>query len=131
MVAVGLVLLVLAVLVALGVVLPNTEEVQAEAFGVSLEGVSVGGLFLMGVVTGVVGALALGLVLGGLKRRRAKAVAHKRQVHSARSDAETLAEENARLQGALQQEQAAKQQDAYPVASGDATPPGSGRHGSA
>ena len=98
MVAIGLILLVLAVAVALGIALDNTSEVDVSLFGQDLSGLTQGTLFLLGVATGFVAALALGLILSGLKRRRTKKLAHKRQVHAARSDAETLAEENARLQ---------------------------------
>lgn len=102
MVAVGLVLLVLSVLVAAGIVLSNGENVQAEAFGVSMDGVSVGGLFLIGMAVGVVAMLGLGLMLLGAARRRAKRVAVNREVSSVRGERENLAEENARLQAELE-----------------------------
>lgn len=105
MIVVGVVLLVLAVLATLGVSLFNGGEVNgAEVFGVSLSNVSVGGLFVAGVVAGVVGALGLGLMLTGSARKRHKKSQTKRQVRSARSEAETLAEENARLQEQLERE---------------------------
>lgn len=102
MVAVGLVVLVLSVLVAAGIVLANGESVEAEAFGVSLDGVSVGGLFLVGMVVGVVAMLGLGLMLLGAARRRTKQVAVKREVRDVRGERESLAEENARLQAELE-----------------------------
>jgi hypothetical protein len=104
MFALGLVLLVLAVLLTLGIVLFNSDASGAEAFGVSLTNVSIGGLFLTGVITGAVGALGLALMLAGLARRRAKAARSKNAVRSARGEAETLAEENARLQDELSRE---------------------------
>ncbi len=107
MVALGLVLLVLAVLLTLGIVLFNGDPSGAEAFGVSLTNVSIGGLFLTGVVTGVVGTIGLILMLGGFARGRSKKVRSKRAVSSARGEAETLAEENARLQEELAQQRAA------------------------
>lgn len=107
MVAIGLVLFVLAVLLALGIALPNDGPVDAQAFGVDLSNVSVGGLFVVGLVTGAVLTVGLGLVLAGLARRRTKSKAVKRQVSSARSDAESLADENARLQERLEQEKTA------------------------
>lgn len=106
MVALGLVLLVLASLFTLGIVFSNTDPANAAAFGVSLSGVSIGGLFLAGVVTGVVGMLGLTLFLGGGLRRRHKRVAAKREVRSVRGEAETLAEENARLERELEQTRA-------------------------
>ncbi len=105
MIVVGVVLLVLAVLATLGVSLFNSGEVmQAEVFGVSLDNVSVGGLFLAGVVAGVIGALGLGLMLAGSSRKRSKKTAAKREVKSVRGEASTLAEENARLQEQLERE---------------------------
>lgn len=105
MIVVGVVLLVLSALLTAGIALFNGGEVtDAEVFGVSLSNVSLGGLFVAGVVTGVVGALGLGLMLTGSARKRHKKVATKRQVHSARTEAETLAEENARLQEQLERE---------------------------
>ena len=107
MVALGLVLLVLAVLLTLGIVLFNGDPSGAEAFGVSLANVSIGGLFLTGVITGVVGAVGLTLMLGGFARGRSKKVRTQRAVRNARGEAETLAEENARLQEQLARERAA------------------------
>ncbi|MGI8536536.1 MAG: hypothetical protein ACR2K2_08555 [Mycobacteriales bacterium] len=102
MVAVGFVLLVLSALLAVGMVLTNRESVQAEVFGVSLDNVSVGGLFLVGLVVGVVTMIGLGLMLAGAARRRAKRVAAKREVRNVRGERESLAEENARLQAELE-----------------------------
>ena len=108
MIVIGVVLLVLAVLAALGVSLFNGGEVSnAEVFGVSLANVSVGGLFIAGMATGVIGALGLGLMLSGAARKRQKKVATKREVKYVRGEASTLAEENARLQEQLERERAA------------------------
>jgi hypothetical protein len=103
MVALGLVLLVLAALLTLGIVLSNTDPANAAAFGVTLSHVSIGGLFLVGVVTGAVAMLGLTLLLGGSVRQRNKRVAAKRQVRSATGEASTLQEENARLAAELEQ----------------------------
>ena len=103
MVALGLVLLVLCVLLAVGISLPNTETVSAEAFGVSLSNVSLGGLFLLGLATGALAMVGLGLILLGAARARAKKRAVKREVSTVRTEQESLAEENARLQAELEQ----------------------------
>ena len=114
MVALGLVLLVLSSLLTLGIVFSNTDPANAAAFGVTLSGVSIGGLFLVGVVTGALAMLGLTLFLGGGLRKRHKRVAAKREVKSVRNEAETLAEQNARLESELQQERAAHAADPYP-----------------
>jgi membrane protein implicated in regulation of membrane protease activity len=107
-VLVGAVLLVLCVILAVGVFFPNAgTDTSAEAFGVSLSNVSVGGLFLTGVVVGALAVLALALIAVGSSRKRHKNVARKREVRSARGEQETLAEENARLQAQLERERAA------------------------
>lgn len=103
MVALGLVLLVLCVLLAVGISLPNTETVSAEAFGVSLSNVSLGGLFLLGLATGALAMVGLSLILLGAARQRANKRAVKREVSTVRNEQETLAEENARLQAELEQ----------------------------
>jgi Mg2+/citrate symporter len=103
-VALGLVLIVLSGLLTAGVVLSNTDPVAASAFGVSLSNVSLGGLFLVGAITGVVFGLGLAMMLAGATRRRAKRVGLKRDVKDVRHERENLAEENARLQEELERE---------------------------
>ena len=105
-VALGFVLLVLAGLLGAGIALANRDPVEAEAFGVTLQNVSVGGLFLVGMAVGVAAMLGLGLMLLGAGRRRAKRVAVKREVRDVRGERESLAEENARLQAELERTQA-------------------------
>ena len=92
MIALGLILLVLCILLAVGVALPNTETVSAEAFGVSLSNVSLSGLFLLGLAVGALAMVGLGLVLIGAARTRSKKRAVKREVSTVRSEQGTLAE---------------------------------------
>lgn len=107
MVVLGLVLLLLCLALGTGITLSNTEPTTAEAFGVSLANVSLGGLFLVGVALGAIGMLGLGLMAAGAARKRAKKVALKREVRDVRGEQESLAEENARLQAALERERTA------------------------
>ena len=123
MIVVGVVLLVLCLLLGAGIALSNTDTTSAEAFGVSLSNVTLGALFLTGVVVGAVAMLGLGLVLVGAARKRSKAKLHQREVRSAHGEKETLAEENARLQAALEQERTASMPPAYDE---DGTTAGSG-----
>jgi uncharacterized integral membrane protein len=102
MVVIGAVLLVLCALLTLGIVLSNTDPANAAAFGVTLSHVSLGGLFLVGVVTGALAMLGLTLLLGGSIRQRSKRVAAKREARSAHGQASSLAEENARLAAELE-----------------------------
>lgn len=110
MVLLGAILLVLCLVLGAGIVLSNTEAISAEAFGVSVTNVSLGGFFLAGVVIGAVAVLALGMLLGGAARKRRKRAALKREVRTARGEQETLAERNARLEAELERERTA----AYP-----------------
>ena len=124
MVALGLVLLVLCSLLTLGVALSNTDPANAAAFGVTLSGVSIGGLFLVGVVTGALAMLGLTLFLGGSLRKRHKRVAAKREVRSVRGEKETLEEENARLAAELQHSRALEQQSGHTTEYADESAPG-------
>ena len=122
MVLLGAILLVLCLVLGAGVVLSNTEATSAEAFGVSVTNVSLGGFFLVGVIIGAVAVLALGMLLGGAARKRRKQAALKREVRTARGEQETLAERNARLEAELERERTS----AYPPqdrVDGDATRP--------
>ena len=128
MVVIGILLLLLAVALTAAVVLGNDVSTDVSVFGQEVSGLTQGTLFLVGVATGFVTALALGMILGGLKRRRAKELARRRQVDAARSDVDSLAEENARLQDELARKQAAAKADSYPSPVEPAHGPGSARH---
>ena len=104
MVLLGAILLVLCLVLSAGVYFSNTDAITAEAFGVSLSNVTLGGFFLAGVVTGGLLLLALGMLLGGAARKRRKRTALKREVRTARGEQETLAERNARLEAELERE---------------------------
>ena len=103
MVVLGLLLLVACVAVGTAVAIANTSATAVEAFGYSLSGLTLGGVFLVGMGLGALALLGLLMLLGGARRRRAKRVAHRREVESVRNEQETLAEENARLQAELEQ----------------------------
>ena len=106
MIVLGVILLVVAAIFALGSVF-NGTDVDYQFFGTSVDNVSVGGLFVTGLITGAVAMFALSLVLGGGARKRHKAVERKREVKSVRGQAETLEQENARLRDELAQSQSA------------------------
>ena len=114
MVVLGLILLVLCLVLGAGIVLSNTDTTSAEAFGVSLSNVSIGGLFLVGAALGALAMLGLGLVLVGAARKRAKKRALQREVQHVRTEQETLAEENARLQAQLEQERSTQGRVGHP-----------------
>ncbi len=100
MIVVGAVLLVVAALFTLASVF-NGTDVDYKVLNLSINHVSVGGLFLTGLVTGAVAMFALSLLLGGGARKRRKGAERKRAVQNARGQAETLEQENARLRDEL------------------------------
>lgn len=103
MVLLGALLLIAAAVLLAGIVSSSTTPVDVEAFGTGLEGVSAGELFVLGACTGALAVVGLGLLLGGLARRRAKRQSVKREVRDVRHERETLAEENARLRSEMEQ----------------------------
>ena len=104
MIVLGAVLLVLCLLLGAGIALSNTDTTSAEAFGVTLSNVTLGGLFLVGVAVGALAMLGLALMVAGAARKRAKSKAMRHQVQSVHGERETLAEENARLAAELERE---------------------------
>jgi hypothetical protein len=99
MLALGVVLLLLCLLLAVGVALSGSDPATLEVFGVDITGFTVGGLVLLGAGLGLVAMLALVLILSGAARKRAK----RNKVKQVGRERETLAEENARLQAELQE----------------------------
>jgi gas vesicle protein len=102
MVLLGLLLLLVSGVFTAGMVLSNTDAVSASAFGSSLTNLSIGQLFLAGALTGLVFGLGLAMMLAGAARKRARRRGLKSQVKAVRSERESLAEENARLQSELE-----------------------------
>ena len=101
MIVLGLLLLLASGALALGVVLSNTDSTSAEAFGVTVSNISLGGLFLAGAATGLVFMLGLALLSAGSARSRRRRVTRRQEVRGARTEAERLAEENAALRSRL------------------------------
>ena len=101
MVVLGLLLLLAAGGLTAAIVVANTDAVTVTAFEQSASGLTIGGLFLAGVVTGAIAILGLTMMLAGLSRRRARRVGLKREMRDVRDERETLAEENARLRDEL------------------------------
>ena len=93
----GLLLLVACAGITLGVVLDNTDDVSASAFGVSLSHVSVGGFFLAGAAIGALALLGLVMMVAGLARKRSRRNTTKQNLRQGRTEKEQLAQENAAL----------------------------------
>jgi membrane protein implicated in regulation of membrane protease activity len=102
MVALGLLLLLASGALTAAVVLANTDVVVVAAFGQTATGLTLGGLFLAGVITGAIAILGITMILAGAGRRRARRVELKREVEDVRGERESLAEENTRLRRELE-----------------------------
>jgi membrane protein implicated in regulation of membrane protease activity len=113
MVALGLLLLLASGLLTAALVVQSTDAVHVAALGQSVTGMTVGGLFLAGVITGAVAILGVMLLVAGAGRRRSRRTGLKRQVRDVRGEKETLAEENARLHRDL--EAARSESGVYPA----------------
>jgi hypothetical protein len=101
MVALGLLLVLASGVLTAALVMDNTDTVGVSAFGESLSGLTVGGLFVAGVLTGAAAILGLTMILAGAARGRRRRALRKQEAIDARDEKETLAEENLRLQREL------------------------------
>jgi hypothetical protein len=124
MLALGLILLVLSGALTAVVVLNNTDATSVSAYGYSLTNLNTGTLFAFGAITGLVFGLALAMMIMGAGRARARRRTLKSQVKAVRSERESLAEENARLQEELERERSTR---VTPMPD-DAVYPVEGRH---
>ena len=117
MLGLGLILLVLSGALTAAVVLNNTDATSVSAYGYSLTNLNTGTLFAFGAITGLVFGLALAMMIMGAGRARARRRTLKSQVKAVRSERESLAEENARLQDELERERGSRVDDAavYPA----------------
>lgn len=112
MIALGLLLLVAAVIVALVGVLANTGSAHAlnsdfNLFGYHLDG-STGKLLLIGVIVGAVGMLGLNMLLAGIGRGFSRRVSNRRELKHSRRQADSLHEERNTLAHELEQERIAR-----------------------
>lgn len=103
MIVFGLLLLLASGAVGLGVVLSNTNATSAEAFGLTVSNITLGGLFLAGAATGLVFMLGLAMLVAGAGRKRRRRLATKHSVREVRTEKESLAEENAALRARLEE----------------------------
>lgn len=104
MAVLGLILIVFTGVLTAAVFLGNTDTTSAQALGQTLSGISLGGLFLAGAVTGLLFAFGLYLLLQGARRSRRRKLAHRQVVQETRQEQASLAAEKERLERELEQE---------------------------
>jgi hypothetical protein len=126
MAALGLILLVLSGALAAVVAINNTDAASVSAYGYSLSNLNTGQLFLFGALTGLVFGLGRALMIAGAGRRRTRRRTLKSEVKAVRTERESLADENARLQEELERERSTR---VTPMAD-DAVYPAEARHAS-
>ena len=70
MAVLGLILLAAAGVLTAAVVTSNTDSLAVDLWGVSVSNVTLGVVFVAGMITTVVAVVGLGLLMGGLRRNR-------------------------------------------------------------
>ncbi len=104
MLLLGLLLLVAAGALTGGLLVDNTADSKAEVFGYSLPHLSIGQLFGVGVVTGFLATLGLGLLLAGLRRSGRRRRQQRQELKAKRQREDDLKQENTRLAQELEQQ---------------------------
>jgi len=123
MVLLGRLLMLGCVALAVDAVVQNTATTHAIAFNQPITDLSLGALFIAGAVVGLLFALGLAMFTGGLGRA-ARRRRERRAAEQTGAEAESLREENARLEQQLAARDGGT--DAYP--SEPETTRASGRH---
>ena len=123
MIILGLVLLVVAVIFGVDLILTNSHHIASPAvFGQSLGFTNEATLFVVGVITGAIILLGIGLLLSGMRHKGTKALRRHHENKAAkntRSERDDLASDNEHLRGELAQQNG--NQRAAPTSSGEAT----------
>ena len=102
----GLLLLLAAAGLAVDVVVQNTSSISVEAVGATFS-MSPGWLFVVGLATGVIGLLGVGLLVAGTTRARRRRAA----LAESRSNLQDLQAERDRLAVELERQRAARTSD--------------------
>jgi hypothetical protein len=110
MVLIGLLLMLGCAALATDAVIQNGSIVHAVVFNQHVDGLSLGAIFVVGCVVGLVFATALAWFVGGLARSAARR-RERRALLADTGEAEVLRERNARLENEL----ATRDSSAYPA----------------
>lgn len=104
MVILGLLLVLLAAAGTTAAVVENTKPTSMVILGLTVSNLSVGGIFMAGVISALVFALGLFMMMGGAARARRRRQQNKTVVKDSRREAAGLAAEKERLERELEQE---------------------------
>jgi hypothetical protein len=129
MILLGLLLVLACTAMAVDAVVQNGHVLHATAFNQPIDHLTLGGIFIAGAVLGIVFALGVLLITGGLgrsRRRRAERIAALRE---SSADSEALRKHNERLERELEDQRATdtSYDTAYPDEASTGTPAGDGR----
>jgi hypothetical protein len=114
MILLGLLLMAACVALAVDAVIQNTQVISATAFGQSVSHLSLGALFVAGAVVGVLFALGLVMMTGGLGRAGRRRRERRVEARNSAAEAEALRAHNDRLERQLEEERAGSTDGAYP-----------------
>jgi hypothetical protein len=112
MIVLGLLLMLACTAVAVDAVVQNTQVLQAIAFDRTVSGVSLGAIFVAGAVLGLLFALGLVMLTGGIGRASRRRRERRSVVRESAAETEALRIEKDRLARELRDERAS---DAYPA----------------
>ena len=104
MAIIGLLLLLLALALIIGLVVDNNVQVIFDVFGTTIDDLTVAGLFVAGVLTGLIGVLGLWMMKVGAARSRRRRLEARERRERERDSIEQLAAEKAQLEAQLQRE---------------------------
>ena len=113
MIALGLVLLVVAVVVAIAGIFTNLGSSHqlgrtVDLLGYHLQG-STGKLLLVGIIIGAIGMLGLNMLLAGIGRGFKRTISQRKERREERRQTKTVVQDRDRLAGELEREQARRQ----------------------
>ena len=121
MILLGLLLVLACTAMAVDAVVQNGHVLHATAFNQPIEHLTLGGIFVAGAVLGIVFALGILMITGGLGRSRRRRLERRTALRESTAESEALRAHNERLERELEDQRAA---DAYPAdtTTGDGVP---------
>lgn len=111
MAIIGLLLLLLALALVIGVVVDNNVQVVFDVFGTTIDDLTVAGLFVAGVLTGLIGVVGLWMMKVGAARSRRRRLQQREERERERSSIEQLAMEREQLEAEKAQLEAQLQRE--------------------
>ncbi len=122
MAIIGLLLLLLALAVVIGIVVDNNVQVIFSLFGTTVDELTVAGLFVGGVLTAIVGVLGLWMMKVGAARSRRRRIEAREErerervsIEQLALEREQLAQDKAQLEAQLQRERGRAAASARPT----------------